>query len=49
MLEVGLGFSADTETTGEAASMLLLTCEDWDVVAEDDDFWEAGMAAAPLL
>lgn len=46
---MGLGFSADTETTGEAASVLLLTCEDWDVVAEDDGFGEAGTAAAPLL
>lgn len=46
---MGLGFSADTEATGEAASMLLLRCKDWDVVAEDDDFWEAGAAAAPLL
>lgn len=47
-LEVSLGFSTDTETTGEAASMLLFMCKDWDVVAEDDDIWEAGTAAAPL-
>lgn len=55
-MATGLGFSADAELMGEAASVLLQLFNSWDVVAavvaveEDagDDVWGAGEAAALL-